>query len=267
MFELRGKVAVVTGAARGIGAAVARRLHGAGCRVALVDLAHEPVAALARELGETASAHALDVADARGWEALAREVDATHGPAQVLVNNAGVTIHGTFADQTLEDLDRIVDVNLKGVLYGTRAFLPQLGSGGQAHVVNVSSLAGRVAFPYQSTYCATKFAVRGFTAALRMELAPRGIGVTAVLPGTVATKLLEAARTYDASASSKMASLMLAHGVRPERVADRIAVAIRRNDAEILVGWDARLATAAQSLAPAAVSRALGAAFRFRAHG
>ncbi len=265
MIDLRGKVAVITGAAAGIGAALARRLHDEGCRIALIDRSAEPLAALARALGERATAHPMDVADAPAWEALARAVEASHGPADLLVNNAGVTIHGAFADHTLDDLDRIVDVNLKGVLYGTRAFLPQLTSRGQAHVVNVSSLAGRVALPYQSTYCATKFAVRGFTAALRMELAARGIGVTAVLPGTVATKLLETAQTYDSGASSKLASLMLAHGVRPERVAERIVTAIRRDDAEVLIGWDARLATAAQSLAPVAMSRALGAAFRWRA--
>lgn len=264
MIELRGKTAVVTGAAGGIGAALARQLHAAGCRVALVDRAGDSVAALCGTLGGRSSAHAVDVADAGAWDALTKEIERAHGPADILVNNAGVTILGRFADQTLEDLDRIVDVNLKGVLYGCRAFLPQLTARGEGHIVNLSSLAGRVAFPYQSTYCATKFAVRGFTAALRMELASLGIGVTAVLPGTVATKLLATAQSYDPSASKRMAELMLAHGASPDRVAQRVILGMRRNEAEVLVGWDARLTTLAQSIAPRVMSRALGAGARWR---
>lgn len=261
MQELRGKVAVVTGAAGGIGAAIARRLRSEGCRLALVDLrAGEPPV----ELGPEVTTHAMDVSDAASWVALASEVGEAHGGADILVNNAGLTIHGTFRDQSLEDLDRIVNVNLKGVLYGCRAFLPALTSS-RGHVVNVSSLAGRVAFPYQSTYCATKFGVRGFSAALRMELAASGVGVTAVLPGAVATRLLDAAQSYDVAASRKMAELMIAHGARPEHVADRVVRAIHRNDAEVLIGWDARLTTAAELLAPSALYGALAMAFRARA--
>lgn len=251
---------MVTGAAGGIGAALAARLREEGCRLALVDLSAE---GLGRP-EDGVSTHAMDVSDPRAWDALARAVRDAHGGADLLINNAGITIHGTFADQSLRDLDRIVDVNLKGVLYGCRALLPQLGARGEGHVVNVSSLAGRVAFPYQSTYCATKFAVRGFSAALRMELAERGVGVTAVLPGAVATRLLEVAESYDRAGSRKMAELMLAHGTRPERVADRVVRAIQRNEAEVLIGWDARLTTTAHALAPSALYGALTTALRAR---
>ncbi len=260
MRELRGKVAVVTGAAGGIGGALVRRLRAEGCRVAMVD-------ARAEELGpveDGLSAHVMDVADAEAWAALAEAVRAEHCGAELLVNNAGITILGTFAEQSARDLDRIVDVNLKGVLYGCRAFLAQLGARGEGHVVNVSSLAGRVAFPLQSTYCATKHAVRGFSASLRMELAPRGVGVTAVLPGTVATRLLERAESYDRPASQKLARLMLARGASPDRVADRVVRAIRATEAEVLVGWDAHLAAAAHALAPGALYGALGLALRAR---
>lgn len=254
-------MAVVTGAAGGIGAALARRLRAEGCRLALVDLRAEPLAALADSQTTT---HPMDVADPTAWERLAEEVREVHGGADLLVNNAGITIHGAFADQSLRDLDRIVDVNFKGVLYACRAFLPQLTAGGGGHIANLSSLAGRVAFPYQSTYSATKFAVRGLSAALRMELAPMGIGVSAILPGTVATRLLETAQSYDRSASRAMAALMLEHGIKPERVADRVVRAIRGNEAEVLIGWDARLATTAQALAPAALYGALSLGFRAR---
>lgn len=260
MRELDTKIAVVTGAASGIGAAIAKRLREEGCRLALVDVDAD---ALRASEGPKITTHAMDVADAGAWETLAAEVRDAHGDASLLVNNAGITIHGAFADQSLDDLDRIVGVNLKGVLYGCRAFLPQLRATA-GHIVNVSSLAGRVAFPYQSSYCATKFAVRGFTAALRMELSEHGIGVTAVLPGTVATRLLDVARTYDRGASQALAGLMLRHGARPEQVADRIVRAIRRDEAEVVIGWDAHLATRAQALAPSALYGALAMGFRKR---
>lgn len=262
MHPLHGKLAVVTGAAGGIGAALARRLSAGGCRLVLVDLHPAPLRDLARSLDATA--HPMDVRDPDAWRDLARLLERSHGGADVLVNNAGLTILGSFLDQSLEELDRIVDVNLKGVLYGCRALAPQLVARGAGHVVNVSSLAGRVAFPYQSSYCATKYAVRGFTAALRMELAPAGVGVTAVLPGAVATSLLETAQSYDQRASRRMAELMLAHGARPERVAARVVRAIERDEAEVVIGWDALLTTTAEALAPGLVAAALGRAFRWR---
>ena len=259
--ELKDGVAVVTGAAGGIGAAVARKLTEEGMQVILVDRDGAALASLAATLPGS-EADPLDVGDAAAFERLAGRIRA-RGGFDLLVSNAGINVHGAFLDQSIEDLDRIVRVNLMGVLYGCRLLVPELRRGG--HVVNVSSLAGRVPFPYQSTYCATKFAVRGFTAALRMELAPRGIGVTAVLPGTVATRLLETATTYDATAASKMASLMLAYGMPPARVAEEIVRAIRGDVAEVMIGWDAKLTTAASSLAPGLVSGALSRGFRWRA--
>ncbi|MBX3246603.1 MAG: SDR family NAD(P)-dependent oxidoreductase [Myxococcales bacterium] len=261
MKTLKDKVVVITGAGGGIGAALARRMHAGGARVVLVDLERGAIDALADEL-PGAQARALDVADVDGWRALALEV-ADLGGADVLVNNAGITILGAFEQQSLEDLDRIVGVNLRGVLYGSRVFLTQLVER-RGQLVNVSSLAGRVAFPYQSSYCATKFAVRGLGAALRLELAPRGVGVTTVLPGAVATRLLERAHSYDGRASQKMAELMLAHGTPPERVAARVVRAILRDEAEVIVGWDAHVATALASVAPAALRFALGSGFRVR---
>lgn len=261
MKDLNQRVAVVTGAANGIGAALARTLTEEGMRVLLVDRDAEALKVLAQTLAGS-EAHPMDVGDAAAFEALADRIRA-RGGFDLLVSNAGINVHGAFLDQSIEDLDRIVRVNLMGVLYGCRILVPALRSGG--HVVNVSSLAGRVPFPYQSTYCATKFAVRGFTAALRMELAPRNIGVTAVLPGTVATRLLESATSYDVSAASKIASLMLAYGMAPSRVAEEIVRAIREDAGEVMIGWDAKLTTAASRLAPGLVSGALERGFRWRA--
>lgn len=246
MKNLDGKVAAITGAAGGIGSALARRLRREGCRLVLID--RDDLSEIARRED---SCHTLDVSDAGAWERLAEEVRERHGGLDLLVNNAGLTVFGAFAEQSLADIDRVVDVNLKGVLYGCRAFLPLLVARGAGHIVNISSLAGRVAFPRQSTYCATKFAVRGFSAALRMELEASNVGVTAVLPGTVATRLLEVADSYDRATSGRLAALMLKGGLRPARVAERVVQAIRRNEPEALIGWDAHLATGAHALVPA----------------
>jgi NADP-dependent 3-hydroxy acid dehydrogenase YdfG len=257
MHDLGGKLAVVTGAAGGIGAALARALSAEGCRLALVDSSGDALLELARSLGSHASPHVMDVASADAWDELAAWALREQGGADLVVHNAGVTIHGRFASQTRADLDRIVGVNLLGVMHGCRAFLPQLTAKREAHVVIVSSLAGRVAFPYQSTYSATKFAVRGFASALRMEVRADGIGVTTVMPGAVATRLLERAHSYDATGSKKMATLMQSHGARPERVAARIVAAIRADEAEVMIGWDASATTLAHHLSPALFSRAL----------
>lgn len=266
MRELRGKVAVVTGAAAGIGRAIAKGLAEEGAVPYLVDVdggALEATVAELRQHHEVGS-RVVDVRDAGAWESLAAEVSDRHGGADLLVNNAGITIHGAFADQTVADLDRIVDVNLRGVLYGCRAFLPQLRARSPAHIVNISSLAGRVPFPYQSTYCATKYAVRGLSAALRMELAADDIGVTAIMPGAVATSLLDRGTSYDKKASATMAKLMLAYGVNPDRLAARAIRAIRRNEGEVRVGWDAWVTPTVTALAPGLLERGLGAAFRRR---
>lgn len=264
MRELRGKVAIVTGAGGGIGAAIAKRLAREGCRVVLLDRSVDAVEKVRAEIGGDARAHAFDVGDRDAWTRLAAELQREHAVVDLLVNNAGITVHGAFADHSLDDIDRIVRVNLLGVLYGCRVLLPLLRASGDAHIVNVSSLAGCVAFPFQSTYSATKFAVRGVSHALRMELAGHGIGVTAVLPGTVATRLLETATTYDRTASGRIAELMLAFGVRPEAVADRVVRAVRANEGEVTIGWDAHLARNAYAVAPGLLSRSLAAGYRWR---
>jgi len=266
MRELRGKVAVVTGAAGGIGAAIAKRLALEGTHLCLIDLRADALDSVVRELGREheVDAHVLDVADAAAWEALAADVAARRGGADLLVNNAGFTVHGAFADQSVADIDRIVDVNLRSVLYGCRAFLPQLRERPEAHIVNVSSLAGRVAFPYQSTYCATKYAVRGLSTSLRMELAADDIGVTTVMPGAVATAFLERATSYDRAAARALTKLMLDHGVDPRRVANRVLRAIHRNQAEVLIGWDAWVTTTIGALSPTLLYGWLARAFRRR---
>ncbi|NUO54326.1 MAG: SDR family NAD(P)-dependent oxidoreductase [Polyangiaceae bacterium] len=263
MRELRGKVAVVTGGAAGIGRAIATELAAAGCRVVLVDLARDALRDAAASIAGDVTAHEMDVTESSAWEPLASEIESAHGGASLLVNNAGVTVYGAFADQSVAEIDRVIDVNLKGVLYGCRTFIPQLVARG-GHIVNIASAAGNVAMPYQSTYSASKFAVRGFTTALRMELASRGVGVTAMLPGAVATNLIGTAASYDGVASRKIAELMLAYGVRPERVGKRVVVAIQRNEPEVMMGPDAYVLATAQRVVPKLLRGALSYGFQAR---
>jgi short-subunit dehydrogenase len=260
---LSGRVAVVTGGAVGIGRAIATELVAAGCRVVLIDRKRAALIDAAASLGSAATAHEMDVAEPAAWERLASEIEASLGGASVLVNNAGVTVYGAFAEQSVAEIDRVIDINLKGVLYGCRAFISQLAARG-GHIVNIASAAGSVAMPYQTTYSASKFAVRGFTTALRMELASRGIGVTAILPGAVATNLIAGATSYDGIASRKIAELMLAYGVRPERVAKRVVVAIQRDEPEVMIGPDAYVLATAQRVVPKLLRGALSYGFRAR---
>ena len=188
----RDKVAVVTGAASGIGRALAQDLARRGADLALVDVsaaALAETAGLCAARGRGVTTHIADVADAARMKALAAEVVAAHGRVELLVNNAGVSVTGTFEEQSLDDWRWIVGVNFWGVVHGCKFFLPHLRRAREAHIVNLSSMFGLIGLPTQSSYCATKFAVRGFSEALWAELRGSGIGVTTVHPGGVRTNI------------------------------------------------------------------------------
>jgi 3-oxoacyl-[acyl-carrier protein] reductase len=178
---LEGKVALVTGASRGIGAAVARRLDEAGVRLALASRSGD-------DLGiERAVARPCDVRRLDELEALVAAAVERHGRLDIVVANAGVGAYGPFLDLSLEHLDEMVDVNLKGTLYAVRAALPHLIASGEGDVVTLASEAGRRGLPLEAVYCASKFGQVGFTRALDHELRGHGIRCTNVCPGGVAT--------------------------------------------------------------------------------
>ncbi|HEY7470609.1 MAG TPA: SDR family oxidoreductase [Acidimicrobiia bacterium] len=181
MGNLDGKVALVTGASRGIGAAVARSLAEEGVKLGLASRSGD-------DLGiDGAVALPSDVRDAAAMERIVAETVGRHGGLDILVVNAGVGGYGPFLDLPPEDLEEMVDVNVKGAMYSIRAALPHLIESGEADIVTVASEAGRRGLPYEAVYCSSKFAQIGLTRALDHELREKGVRCTNVAPGGVAT--------------------------------------------------------------------------------
>ncbi len=179
-MKLGGKVAVVTGASRGIGAAVARALDAEGVRLGLASRSGD-------DLELDAVAQPCDVSDSAQVDALVAATVERFGRLDILVADAGVGAYGAFLDLAPEHLEEMIDVNVKGTLYAVRAALPHLLASGEADIVTVASEAGRRGLPYEAVYCASKFAQVGFTRALDHELRERGVRCTNVCPGGVAT--------------------------------------------------------------------------------
>jgi NAD(P)-dependent dehydrogenase (short-subunit alcohol dehydrogenase family) len=258
-LKLRGRTAVVTGAASGIGRAIAASLARRGCNVALADIDGEALAHVATEIGSAdvrISRHHLDVADRGAIAAFPAHVISEHGGIDVLVNNAGVALGGTFLEIAERDFEWLFDINFWGVVRMTRAFLPHLQKSEEARLVNISSLFGLIAPPGQTAYAASKFAVRGFSEALRRELErvdPR-IGVTVVHPGGVATSIAKSARQPDSLPAEEVAKrrkFFDSHLTMPPEVAgETIVRGIERRQARILVGSDAKFAALVERLMP-----------------
>lgn len=239
MRLIPGQVAVVTGAASGIGRALCSKLAARGCDLALVDIYHEGLteaAAALRGSGRSISMHRTDVSDRAAMDRLPGEVLRHHPGVHLLVNNAGVSLAGPFEDYELEDLDWIVGVNFWGVVHGCKYFLPHLRKESGAHIVNVGSDFGLLGFPTKTGYCATKFAVRGFSESLRAELSGSNVGLTCVYPGAVDTALVRNSRVTDEGKKKLEAHYLAERGRSPDDVARRIVRAVERNAARVLIG-------------------------------
>jgi NAD(P)-dependent dehydrogenase (short-subunit alcohol dehydrogenase family) len=246
MQRIEDKVVVVTGAGSGIGQALALRLAAAGARVVAADRDEEGLReTVQRARGRCAiRTFPVDVADRGQVEALAAAVSTELGGADVVVNNAGMSSAGRVVDLREETLRRTMEVNFWGVVHGTRAFLPQLLARGEAALVNVSSVFGLLGVPGQAAYCASKFAVRGFTEALRHELRGSPVTVTLVFPGGVATRIAARSRVDFPVAPEVLVEARReweAQPMRtPEEAARCIEAGIRRKRPRVLIGSDAR---------------------------
>lgn len=273
-MDLRDGVAVVTGAASGIGAATASALAARGCHLALADRAEEGLretARLAEARGVRVTQHVLDVTDGAAVDALPAAVEAAHGRVTVLVNNAGVSVVGRFEEMSDDDFRWLFDVNFFAVVALTRGFLPLLLRQPRARVVNVSSLFGIIAPAEQTAYAASKFAVRGFSEALRHELAGTSVGVTVVHPGGVRTAIATSGRVAaradaDAAAATAAAFTKVFLRLPPEKAGEAIARAVERGRNRLLIGTDARLGDVLQRTLPATYWNRLRGGFeRFKA--
>lgn len=244
-----GRVAAVTGAASGIGRALALELAGRGLHVAICDVDESGLAATVSRCegrGVKVTSAVVDVSDRDAVFAWADSVVADHGSVNLAINNAGVALGATIASMSAEDLRRVMEVDFFGVVHGTQAFLPHLRAAGEGHVVNISSVFGLISVPSQSAYNAAKFAVRGFTDALRMELEIEGGGVssTTVHPGGVRTDIARNAKLDRTTASltgGKDPAVEFDKVARtsPERAARAILRAVERDRRRVLVGPDA----------------------------
>ena len=223
--EQTGRVAVITGASSGIGAATARALVAGGYRVALLARREERIRELADELGDGAIAVPADVTDREALVAAARRVQGELGRAHVLINNAGLMLLAPFGPDQREEYRRMIEVNLLGAITATEVFLDQLKAGGEGDIVNISSVAGRVARPTNGVYAATKFGLNGWSESLRQELLP-DVRVTVVEPGAVATEL--AGHITDDETKHGVEQFYAATAIAAEDIAEIIAFALGR---------------------------------------
>jgi NAD(P)-dependent dehydrogenase (short-subunit alcohol dehydrogenase family) len=255
--NLHGRTVLVTGAASGIGRETALLAARRGADLAICDVDDrglDEVEAEVRALGRRVIGRHVDVADR---EQMRNFADAVHGEApavDLLVNNAGVGLAARFLETELEDWDWIVRINIMGVVHGCHFFVPKMVERGAGHVANLSSMAGFFASPALAAYTATKFAVLGLSEALREELQPHGIGVTAICPGIINTPITSHARARGAADDPQVRDRLIAlYGRRnygPERVARNILKAVERNRAVAPIAIEAWIAYAVTRISP-----------------
>jgi hypothetical protein len=243
--EIAGATVLVTGASSGIGASLARVLVAAGARVALVARRQDRLEALARSLRQgAAEPFVCDVRDPSAIAATVAAIDARLGPVDLLVNNAGVGRYLSFLDTGPEDVAAIFETNLHAALHFTRAVLPGMLSRRRGHVVNVASIAARIGSRNHTIYCASKFALAGFSESLGYELDGTGVGVTLVNPGIIDTPF------FDHASFGGFPARARSRAIPPERVADAIVRAVRRETTEIAVPATYAIGTLLKTAAP-----------------
>lgn len=247
MDTFEGKVCVITGAASGIGRGLAVALAAHNAKLVLTDIRQDDLAETARLVGEaggTCTTHLVDVADRDAVYALASEVEAREGGADLVINNAGVAQVAPVQELSHDDLSWVMDIDYWGVVYGTQAFLPPMLKRGHGHIANVSSVFGLYGVPGQAAYNSAKFAVRGFTEALRHDMAETGVNVSCIHPGGITTNIVRYMRMPqgpDTEAQHRVAIENFEKFTRtsPDKAAQIILRGIRKRNPRIRIGWDA----------------------------
>ncbi|MCE5291512.1 MAG: SDR family NAD(P)-dependent oxidoreductase [Nocardiaceae bacterium] len=268
MTTFAHKVAVVTGAGSGIGRALALELAARGARLSICDVDADGLAATAEQVasrGAPVHTASVDVSDREAVNAYAASVVEHYGEVDIVINNAGIAGDvGPFVDADLETFGKVLGVNLWGVIHGTKAFLPHLIASGDGHLVNMSSVSGIVAQPMGSAYCTSKFAVRGFTEAVAVDLLLAGhpVKVTVIHPAGVATRLassaLERARSSGLAVTRDLERRVATYNEKlltmpPEKAARIILDGVAANKKRVLVGKSAKFVDLVARLLPRAI--------------
>lgn len=257
------KIAVVTGAGSGIGRALAIALNDQGCELYLSDVnatTLDETMGLLPKRSVAADTTVIDAADKTAMHSWAQRIGSEKGHVDIVINNAGVALMSTAQETQYEDIEWLMGINFWGVVHGTKAFLPLLRQSPEANLINISSVFGIISVPTQSAYNAAKFAVRGYTEALRQEMAGTNVHVCCVHPGGIKTNIARSARGGDPSESAdergdrfqKIAS------TTPESAAAQILQAAQQHKPRLLIGWDAKLMSLASRLFPASYPKLLG---------
>jgi short-subunit dehydrogenase len=262
MTAIRGTAAALTGAASGIGRALAIELAARGCDLALADRDEAGLQSVAAQINrdhpQKVTVHRVDVGEPPEIAEFAQAAISAHPGLNILVNNAGVALMGQFHELDQAEMDWLMNINFWGVVHGTRAFLPHLARQREAHIVNLSSIFGIIAPPGQSAYAAAKFAVRGFSESLRHELQAAGspVRLSVVHPGGIATNIARNSRagagvTDNARRVQSIERFDTLAKTTPQAAALRIIAGIEKNQPRILIGNDARFMDLLQRLRPA----------------
>ena len=253
-----GKVAIITGAASGLGRALAKELAGRRCHLALVDIDAPRLAETKQELsrpGIVVSAHCSDVGLEQDLERAAAEIEGMHGTVHLLINNAAVSASASFLNTSSGHFDHVMRVNFCGVVYCCRIFLPLLLRHGEGQILNISSCFAWVGYPRKTAYASSKAAIRAFSESLRWEIADYGVGVTVLYPGPLNTSIVRNGFSDSADSQEREQEFLRSRGLPLGAVAKRSLDRLRTNPSRIVIGADYRLMDLLGRLSPGLASR------------